>query len=663
MKHTMHDKRKTKAQLINELEALRTEVRKLDTSRQELLEIKDYLENLIESSLDCVLVTDNNGRITKANRSFLKLFGHTRDEVLGESMATFMPAQEGAYESAIGEPVEIGKHYFDEVTTMVSRFLKDGKVSNWETHMLSKNNKLIPVDITVATLYKEGNNIGSIGILRDISDRRKAEKEIRKGKDFLTNIIENSMDGIAIVDEKGVLLSVNTALAKMTLWEKEQLVGKHISTLTIEDETIRKNIRKKTEELYEKGFASYESKHKTGAGHYIDVECNISLVKDDKGNNIAGIAIIRDITGSKKMEEALLESEERFRSVVNNIAIGISLISPNMEILSLNNQMQQWFPEIDASKKPVCYKAFNNPPRKVPCSYCPTIQTLRDGQIHESTTDTPRGDKIIHYRVISSPLKDKEGRVTSAIEMVDDITERRHSEEKILEYQNQLKSLASQLITSEERNRQDFAAFLHDQIGQSLCTLKIKLEMLQQSESLQESRTLSSEMLSTTARLIENTRALTYELNPPVLHELGLGAGLEWLAEQTYKREGILVQFEDDGQTRSLEKEVIILLFNAVRELLINVAKHARADNVKIFLQSDQASVRVCVDDNGIGFNSPETGLPASKSNSFGLFSIKERLNYVGGHLDIKTAPGKGTRITLRIPHKHFEERPAPDNV
>jgi signal transduction histidine kinase len=159
-------------------------------------------------------------------------------------------------------------------------------------------------------------------------------------------------------------------------------------------------------------------------------------------------------------------------------------------------------------------------------------------------------------------------------------------------------------------------------------------------------------MLSTTTRLIENTRSLTYELNPPVLHELGLGAGLEWLAEQMYKREGFIVHFEDDGQTRSLDKEINILLFNAVRELLTNVAKHARADNVKISLQSDQAGVRICVEDNGIGFNAPETGLPASKSNSFGLFSIKERLNYVSGKLDIKTAPGKGTRITLHIPHK-----------
>jgi signal transduction histidine kinase len=112
------------------------------------------------------------------------------------------------------------------------------------------------------------------------------------------------------------------------------------------------------------------------------------------------------------------------------------------------------------------------------------------------------------------------------------------------------------------------------------------------------------------------------------------------------------VHFEDDGQTRSLDKEINILLFNAVRELLTNVAKHARADNVKISLQSAQAGVRFCVEDNGIGFNAPETGLPASKSNSFGLFSIKERLNYVSGKLDIKTAPGKGTRITLHIPHK-----------
>ncbi|MBN1833513.1 MAG: PAS domain S-box protein, partial [Deltaproteobacteria bacterium] len=620
-------------------------------------------ENIIESSLDGIVVSDNQWFITKVNSSFLDLIGYKEEEVLGKMMHAFTPTEEGTYEFTDGESVKIDKRYFDESATVVSRFMKDGKVANWETYVVAKNGKVIPVAANIALLYKEGNRLGSVGIVRDISERRTAEREIRKEKDFLTNIIEKSIDGIAIVDEKGFVISVNTALATISRTSKERLIGKHISILNAEDENTRKHIRKKTEELFEKGYASFESKIKRGKDHYIDVECNISLVKDDKGNNIAGIAIMRDITGSKKFEEALLESEERYCGVVNNIAIGISLISPNMEILSLNNQMQQWFPEADATKKPVCYRTFNNPPRQGPCPYCPTIQTLRDGQIHESITDTPRGDKIIHYRVISSPLKDKEGRITSAIEMVDDITERMHAEEKILEYQNQLRSLASQLITSEERNRQEFATYLHDQVGQALCGLKIKLEMLQESQSLKESKELSSEMLASAARLIASTRSLTYELNPPILHELGLGAGLEWLAEQMHERDGIIVQFEDDGHPRSLEKEINILIFNAVRELLVNVKKHAGAHNVKVSIRSDEIGVGVCVEDNGMGFNLPTTGFPASKSNSFGLFSIKERLNYVGGHLDIKTAPGKGTRITLYIPHQHTESKSAENSL
>lgn len=659
----MQNKNKTKAQLIDELESLRTELQKLGKTQQELLEVRDYLENVIESSLDGVVVSDNNGCITKANSAFLKLIGHTTEEVLGNMMPAFTPTDEGVYECSTGESVLIDKQFFDEAATMVSAFLKDGKVSNWESYLRAGNGKLIPVDITISILYRGDERVGSVGILRDVSERKTIVREIRKGKDFLTNIIEKSIDGIAIVDEKGFLISVNTALATMSQTSKERLIGKHISILTAEDEDARKNIRKKTEELFEKGYASFESKHKRGEDQYIDVECNISLVKDDKGNNIAGIAIMRDITGSKKFEEALLQSEEKYASVVNNIAIGISLISPDMEILSLNSQMQKWFPEADVTEKPVCYRTFNNPPRQGPCPYCPTIQTLRDGQIHESITDTPRGDKTIHYRIISSPLKDKAGRITSAIEMVDDITERMHAEEKILEYQNRLRSLASQLMTSEERNRQEFATYLHDQVGQALCGLKIKLEMLQESQSLKESKELSCEMLASAARLIASTRSLTYELNPPILHELGLGAGLEWLAEQMHERHSIIVQFEDDGLPRSLEKEINILIFNAVRELLINVKKHAEARNVKVSIRSDEVGVRVCVEDNGMGFNLPETGFPASKNNSFGLFSIKERLNYVGGHLDIKTAPGKGTRITLYIPHQHTEKRSAENSL
>ncbi|HPV15704.1 MAG TPA: PAS domain S-box protein, partial [Candidatus Cloacimonadota bacterium] len=93
----MDDKQKTKTQLIEELESLRAEVKHLDKTRQELLEARNYLENIIKSSLDCVVVTDNNGRVTRANKSFLDLIGYTKDEVAGKMMSAFVPTETGVY--------------------------------------------------------------------------------------------------------------------------------------------------------------------------------------------------------------------------------------------------------------------------------------------------------------------------------------------------------------------------------------------------------------------------------------------------------------------------------------------------------------------------------------------------------------------------------------
>jgi PAS domain S-box-containing protein len=132
------------------------------------------------------------------------------------------------------------------------------------------------------------------------------------------------------------------------------------------------------------------------------------------------------------VKEELEKSEEKYRSVVENIGIGISVISPEMTILSLNSQMRKWFPDIDISEKPICYKVFNYPPREDLCMYCPTCKTLKDGQVYESITDTPVGDEIKNYRIISSPIKDASGKITAAIEMVEDITERKKSEQKLL---------------------------------------------------------------------------------------------------------------------------------------------------------------------------------------------------------------------------------------
>jgi HD-GYP domain-containing protein (c-di-GMP phosphodiesterase class II) len=132
-----------------------------------------------------------------------------------------------------------------------------------------------------------------------------------------------------------------------------------------------------------------------------------------------------------------------------------------MEILALNNQMKEWFPEIDVSKAPVCYIAFNDPQRETICSYCPTYKTLEDGQVHESITETPAGNETRNYRIVSSPLQDKDGKINAAIEMVEDITERIQTEKRLKETLEHLRKAVGttiQVMASAVESRDPYTA-------------------------------------------------------------------------------------------------------------------------------------------------------------------------------------------------------------
>jgi PAS domain S-box-containing protein len=146
-----------------------------------------------------------------------------------------------------------------------------------------------------------------------------------------------------------------------------------------------------------------------------------------------------DLVERKRAGEALLESEERYRSVVENVSIGIAVISPRMEILSLNRTMKTWFPDIAVQEKPLCYRSFYHPPKNETCSYCPTFLTLKDGQVHETITETLSQGKTVNHRVLSSPIRDQSGNVVAAIEMVENITERRRAEEALRASEARLK--------------------------------------------------------------------------------------------------------------------------------------------------------------------------------------------------------------------------------
>lgn len=154
----------------------------------------------------------------------------------------------------------------------------------------------------------------------------------------------------------------------------------------------------------------------------------------EQGNEVEpGIleGFILETTDRKRAEEAVRESEAKYRTILDNIGIGVSLISPEMRVLELNRCMREWFPEVDIDQSPICYQAFSDPPKDHVCDHCPTKETLSDGQVHEAVSETHRDGGIRHYRIVSSPILRADGEISAAIEMVDDITEQVQLEEQV----------------------------------------------------------------------------------------------------------------------------------------------------------------------------------------------------------------------------------------
>lgn len=628
---------------------------KTEISINELLELKQakhYLETIMDSSMDLIVLTDSTGYIVRVNKYFIKLLDYEQDEVIGKHVSELGPTVNKTYNSTTGESVHISQKYFEDRRAMYDRFVNEKKTTNWQSYFVSKKDILIPVEHNMSFFYDEkGSVLGAIGIIRDITDRDKSTKELEETKIFLELIFETAVDGLLVVDSQGNISMVNNALGDIFGYSKDELVGKTTSVLRPVGEEFSEEGRAFVEKLFDEGLVQGSERiGKKKDGTLINLEINSVLLNDTKGNYLGRLASYKDITKRKKSEEALLESEEKYKGVVDNIGIGIALISPNMEILSLNNQMQQWFPEADASENPICYRTFNNPPRENICSYCPTFKTLKDGQIHESITDTPQGDKIINYRIVSSPLKDKEGKITSAIEMVEDITERNVAQEKLLNYQKQLKALTSQITLSEEKERRRFAEYLHDEIGQYLFASQMQLKLLKDSLIPAKQVKTVDKVLNNIEQMIDKSRFLTFELASPVLYELGLEKALEWLAEHIHKQYNLVVSLEDDKQEKPLDDDIKIFLYRAVSELLTNVVKHAQTKKAIVSIQKDNSKIRISVVDYGVGINSSHNHFFDDKNEGFGLFLINERLEQLGGQVEIESQPNRGTHVTLVAP-------------
>jgi PAS domain S-box-containing protein len=257
-------------------------------------------------------------------------------------------------------------------------------------------------------------------------------KKLKESEQWLSTTLKSIGDAVIAIDTSKLITFMNPVAEALTGYKQEEAVGKPLKEIfNIVNEKTGKQAKNPVTRVLREGIIAGLANHtvliaKDGTKRPIDDSC--APIKDDKGIIIGVVLVFRDITERRIAEEQLRASEERHRSVVDNINVGITLISQNMEILTLNNQMKKWYPDIDISQKPICYEAFNKPDRSDICPNCPTCTTLVDGEVHESILDRLVDNETKNYRAVSSPLIDKTGKIIAAIEMFEDITEQKKAE-------------------------------------------------------------------------------------------------------------------------------------------------------------------------------------------------------------------------------------------
>ncbi len=282
-------------------------------AEEELTKTKDYLDNIIASSLDCIIVADSTGYITRVNESLLKLIGFQREEIEGKHAMELSITEAGQYESTTGEIVTIGEEFFEEARKITyEQLFEEGKVCNWIYYHLRKDRKVVPVELNISYLYnKEGAIIGSVGITRDITERKMAEKEIRAARDFFESTFSTTLDGILITNTQGEILRVNKAVEQILGYQEDEIIGKHTLELSPRDEEYQKNVLKMVEHLNKEGFVkNWQVDWFRKDGGLCHTEVNITQLKDSEGNQLGSLGAIRDISERKEMEYKLRQSEK-----------------------------------------------------------------------------------------------------------------------------------------------------------------------------------------------------------------------------------------------------------------------------------------------------------------------------------------------------------------
>ncbi len=426
-----------------------------------------------------------------------------------------------------------------------------------------------------------------------------------------------------------------------------------------------------------------------GSIHWLRSMGNVVRDKDNLAVKMLGV--VMDITKEKKF--ALQQA--RLAAIVESSSDAILLYTLQGKIIHWNsgacvmfgyneNEIlgKSIFTLVPEEKRDELNKIFEDARKGKSNSYIETIRKRKDGkQIPIALSVTPIFDDkgkvasissikrdISLQKKMESDLRNHQQELGKRVEQrTAALAESRDKLQQEVEdrrfYQQQLRSLASEIPLIEEQERRKIAAYLHDQVVQTLVYSNMKLSQLYQVKSAAARNDILKEVTEYIQKTIGDLRNLTFEISPPILYELGFVKAVEWLSQQYQEQWGLSVDVHSDPITQNIEETKQVVLFQSVRECLNNIRKHAHSSNNIINIRERDNSIEVEIKDDGEGFNQNEVTFTSRSNRRFGLINIRERLEYLKGNLDIKSQPGKGTRILMQIPMNKDIDKKGNTNV
>lgn len=482
-------------------------------------------------------------------------------------------------------------------------------------------------------------------LMAEIEVRKQLEAHVQQAKKFAETIIHAFSDMLFEVSRTGHCLNVWAHPLELLVAQKQMLLGKTVHEIyPVQDaETVMSAIR-------EAEISGNSSTKIVALSHFSGTRWfDISITKNRGSDSADGsfIVLSRDVTSRKRTEEALAIREREFRSLAESIPDNIARYDRNGVLVFFNAILRK---KLTGSAAVMIGRRVREryPDGRFELYAQALDSVLATGNDCEFEISIPDSrvysDEVYQIRLIAE--RDENDQVIGVLAIGRDVSALRCSDHKLEASRSQLRSLISRRETDLETERKRIAREVHDELGQLLTGLQMKIYRLVQkcSQDCSNANERLQDILLLSEKALGVARNVASALRPTVL-DMGISTALEWLADRFHASTGIHCQLHLVDGNISLTEDQAVPLFRIAQESLTNISRHARADQVSICLEKEGTSYVLRIRDNGVGFDGA-----IGKSGSFGLVGMQERVMMLGGALDINTRLGGGTEIVVRIP-------------